>query len=209
MTKRTISTTILATLLLVSAVSTPAVADTGDQETGVLESVSETAESGLETVAALADGAAGAAKGYAARAAAYDPFGESASWSATESAASIEAEVDANGTVYARWLSTRLEATESRNVLAVTVKNHTAAETVYLTSAVRNGSFHDLSATRSTSRTVDRECTLSGAAARNAPDELATFRESYAVPNESLSSGYLGRFGAQYGGKVSCSFIKP
>ena len=198
------ATAILATLLVLStAVAAPAAADSGEES--VLESASETTEGALETAGALADAAAGAAKGYAARVAAYSPFDET-EWSTEESATEVKSEISSNGTVYAAWLSERIDATEERDTLAVEISNRTDSSTVYVVADARNGSYENLTAKRSTSRTVDERCTLKDRAGRNASDELETFRERFVVPNEDLDPGYLGRMGAEYSGEIECSF---
>lgn len=181
------------------------VAATGDEDI-LNEVLDDDDDSGLiEGVAAAADFAYGYAVGNYEQAKA-EVFGDDGPWSANATAETLRAELATNASRYQRWLNGRLNASDSRNVLAVTVVNESAEATVYLVADVQNHSYRNLSAKRSTALVVDHSCRLEDRAGRNAPAELATFRRDVVAADGNVSSGFVGRLAAEYGERIDCSF---
>lgn len=190
----TLATVVLVALALV--VPAPVAADSDDET--VLDMVSEAGD--------FVDTVGGVATGLVERAKSIDVFGDDKeSWSAEAKATAPSRR--SNATLYEAWLSSRLTASTSRDVLEVVVENETDGEVVYVVADVSNESYENLTATRSTSRAIDATCRLEKSAGENAPDELDTFREEYVVPDKNVSRELIGRFAAQYKGQIGCSFL--
>jgi len=195
----------ISTVLALSLVATnPVAADDG----GILHGVSDDGEESsiLKSVGETADFIGGQARGLYARAQAIDLLGDEEGWSTETKAEEVRSEVESNATLYESWLNSQLTASEDRDVLAVTIRNETSETTVYVVSDVSNGTYENVTAVNSTSRTVDETIELEGRAGRNAPDELAAFRERTVIPGDNVSRGTLGRFTTEYGGLIEVSF---
>jgi hypothetical protein len=100
-----------------------------------------------------------------------------------------------------------LTGAESRDVVRIVYEVDGETASHVAVANVSDGEYRDPKIVTSTSRSVDYECTLEGAAAKNAPDELATFYEDYVQPGETNTSGWETRMATQYGGNVACEEV--
>jgi len=196
---------ILATVVSLSLIATaPVAAD----EDGILDGLTDDGESStLESVGSTADYIRGYASGLYARASVALFGDEPESWSTERTAEAVRSEVESNSPAYESWLNSQLTASTDRDVLSITIRNETSETTVYVVSDVSSGSYENVTALNSTTRTVDESIELEGRAGRNAPDELEAFRERTVIPGENVSAGTLGRFTTEYSGLIEASFL--
>lgn len=199
------STAVVIALSLVVAgigVATgPAAAQSDDGD--FLDTLTGDADGPVEAVVNAGDFLYGMAVGEASALVADDP-----DYDSFQVALDLRNDINGNDDAYQQWLNDRVDASETRNVVQVTVKGPQAENQsrFWIISDVQNGTYQNLGATGSTNRTIDESCTLSGRAAENAHEELETFRAEYVQPNESVDQSYMGRLAAEYDG-VSCTFI--
>jgi hypothetical protein len=121
--------------------------------------------------------------------------------SVAEAADTLRTNINDNSGEYESYINARVDATEDRDVLAVTLDGD-SENTTYVTADVTNGSYTNLTATGSTDRTVDVECTLSGDLATRADDELERFHEEFVTTDEDVSGAFVSRMGTRYDGSL-------
>lgn len=114
------------------------------------------------------------------------------------------------------YVNQRVSATTSFDTLKITYDYEDESATHYLIADV-NGSDYENSSIVTTlpdNRSVDEECTIEGAAAANAEDELREFRGDFIADNETVTTDYLIQKRVEYGGvagrggQVTCSFME-
>lgn len=190
----------LAVVLAVALVAT-AIAPAG---TAAAQSAESDATDGLlSTAGDYLDALYGAAQGYVARLT-DDP----ADRDALDAAMAVKSDLNTHQATYRAYLNNHTTPSAAFDVLRVAFETDGDSATLFVVGTVANGSLTRLKAVTTTPRTVDERCTLTGAAARNAPDELATARERFVAENRSVDAAFIGRLRTQYAGDVDCSFLE-
>jgi len=112
------------------------------------------------------------------------------------------------------YANSRTNASADYDVLAITFTQDGDEAVRYVVADVNTTAedYENVSMVAATDRSVDEECTLSGAAARNADAEIKRFHDRFVKGNESLSKQYMSRMASKYGDPigdqdVSCTFM--
>jgi hypothetical protein len=126
---------------------------------------------------------------------------------APEACADLRETVSTNSAAIQPWVNNRTTANTSLDVLAIECVVEDTSETDYIIADVDNGSYVNGTMVDATGREVDETCVLEDDAAVRASAEAETFVEEFAEPDEPVSEEFMSRLTAQYGGKVSCSFM--
>lgn len=128
---------------------------------------------------------------------------------ASEACGDLQETFNDNNQTIQSYVNERTNASSDADVLKLTcAPRDEETETVYLTADVTaNDTYANASVVDSTDRTVDADCHLEEDAAVNAADELQTFVDEFAEPNEDLSADFRKRLAAQYAGDVSCEGV--
>lgn len=105
------------------------------------------------------------------------------------------------------YANDRVNASTSYDVFEIEFRIDGDTATRYVTADVVNGSYENASVDASTDRPVDESCTLEGAAARNAADELESFVENYVEPDRDVDRRLFSEIAAEYGGSIGCTFL--
>lgn len=189
----------LACMAVLAAV-TPAVASAQADEDGTIDQLFQADDAGdvLETLRGIRDGFAGRASDTVA--------GFTADDSASDLAGEFKTEFNTHSADFENYANDRATADTSLDVLKLKFKQDDETASVYLTTDVSDGNFTNTQVVDTTDRTVDETCTLEGAAARNAADELDTFHDDYVSGNDNVTAEYLSTQASRYSGKVECSF---
>lgn len=126
---------------------------------------------------------------------------------ATSAADDAQQAFNNNASSSQSYVNKRSNASTDADVLALTFVVDDEETTRYLVADVNTtDDYENASMVTSTNRTIDEECTLEGAAARNAAEEFAAFHQQFVTESRDPTSGYLKSLGIEYGGKVDCSF---
>jgi len=105
------------------------------------------------------------------------------------------------------YANDRVTADADFDVLKVDFSVDGETATLYIVADVVDGNYTNASVVKSTERTVDESCTLQGAAARSADDELKQFVNNYVDDDKNVSAALVSRVSSEYGGLIDCSFI--
>lgn len=129
---------------------------------------------------------------------------------AGECADDLQAEINDHNATYEQYVNDRLSASTDRDVLRIDCQveqdDETTTETVYVVANVTDDGYTNARAVETTERVVDHRIVLTGIAAEDAPDDLATFREKYAAEDETPPASFKGRLKGKYLGHVEGTF---
>lgn len=197
---RRITTILLAALIVASALPAPAMAGHDDESETILNSVVTNDGGRLDAVTGMVAGYYQRAQAFfAARGDDETP---------AQHADNLQAAFNQNSGTIQSYVNKRANASTGANVLKLTfTENDEGSSTVYIVADVNGSDYENATAVDSTSRTVDEECTLEGAAARNADDELDRFVTEFAEPDKDTTARYKSELVTEYAGKISCSFL--
>jgi len=111
------------------------------------------------------------------------------------------------------YANERSTASSDYDVLAVTFEQDDSETTRYVVATVNDSDYEDVEMVTSTSRSVDEECTLRGAAARNADNEIEAFHDQFVTADTGISDQYIAKMASKYGSpvgdkSVTCTFME-
>lgn len=195
-----ITTILLAALVVASAVPAPAVASHEDETESLLNDVVSSDGDRLDAMMGMAAGMYQRTQHFfAARGDDESP---------SQHADNLKSTFNSNSASIQTYVNDRTDASTGSDVLKLTLtEGDEGSATVYLVADVNGSNYENSSIVDSTARTVDEECTLEGAAARNADDELETFVSTFVETGDDASKRYKSELAAEYAGQISCSFL--
>jgi len=189
--------TVLLAALLVSAAVAPVA--TAQSDEGVLEDLVDDEDDGTDW-SAVAAAALERASWRVSQVSIGGPSDESL---AKQDRGELQHNFNAHNETIEAYVNDRFGGNHSDwNVIAIHHVRGDAEVTQYLVADVNNSSFVNSRMVNSTGRTVDKEVTLSAMASDNARDELQTFYNDYAEPNETVDDSYVDQLAAKYAGNV-------
>ena len=132
----------------------------------------------------------------------YNPFSSGPENTAQEEATEVRHHLNNNSEAYenASWIQSRVDATQDIERVQVTLHIQEETGTLYLLGNASSGNYTDIRAVENLSdgEYPDAEIHLCGMAAENASEELETFTEKYAAPDEKPSQQYYAKMGGKY-----------
>jgi len=186
----------LAALLVLGAVAPAATAQSDD---GVLENLVEDDSEDRDWSAIV--GAALERASWSVSQISFD--GPADQEIAEEDRGDLQETFNANNATIETYVNDRFSGNHSAwDVIAITHVRGDGEATQYLVADVNNSTFVNARMVNSTDRTVDKKVTLEKMASDRAHEELETFVEEYAEPNQTVDGSYVDQLAAKYGGNV-------
>lgn len=201
MNRTTLTAVLLATTLLLSGVTGPALANHTEEseDEGVLGGMLSSDSSITAAVGAAVDGVLGR----------LNHIRNDPDTTATEEENDVRTWFNSNNHSedFESYVNKRTTASEEDNVLKLTYEIDGESATHYLVSDVVDGNYTNATITTDTDREVDESCTLSGSAAVNAKEELKSFHGEFVTADKDVTKEFLIQKRMEYvGSDVTCSF---